>query len=129
MLYDKNPAADLLHDRMTQKFNCKAPDLDLMFARGIPTPSETIPMHVKGSNPREVLRHANRTLRLALGEPEIESLVEAYSMDGPIARDPTETELFHVVSFHGAHTPSLCFQTKSGIYQLTTAMPRTYGSS
>ena len=50
-------------------------------------------MHAKGSNPREVLRHANRTLVLALNEPETELIVKAYPMDGPIARDPTKTEL------------------------------------
>lgn len=30
-------------------------------------------MHSEGSNPRDVLRHANKTLGLALGEPEIKS--------------------------------------------------------
>ena len=81
--YDKNLAADILPDRMTQPFDCKASDLKLMFAQGIPTPA-TVPMHARGSNPREVLRHANRTLGLALGEPEMELLVEAYSMDGQL---------------------------------------------
>lgn len=49
-------------------------------------------MRAKGSNPREVLRHANRMLGLALGEPEIELFVEAYSMDDSIARDFTCTD-------------------------------------
>ena len=89
---DNNLAARLLHDRRTQTFDCKAPNLDLIFARGIPTPSETIPVRAKDSNPREVLRHANRMLGLALGEPEIELFVEACSTDDSIARDFTCTD-------------------------------------
>lgn len=79
---------------MTQIFDCKAPNLDLIFARDIPTPLETIPVRAKGSNLPELLRHANRMIGLALGGPEIELLVEAYSMSNPIARVFTGTELF-----------------------------------
>ena len=101
--YNKDLAANLLHDRMTQTLSHKAPDLELMFAQNAPAPPQLIPMHVAGSNPRDVLRHANKTLGLALDSSEIDYLVEAYSMDGPIARNPTDAELFMFAQVNSEH--------------------------
>ena len=101
--YNKDLAASLLHDRMTQTLSHKAPDLELMFAQNAPTPPQLIPMHAAGSDPRDVLRHANKTLGLALDSSEIDYLVEAYSMDGPIARNPTDAELFMFAQVNSEH--------------------------
>lgn len=101
--YDKNLAAGLLHDRMTQILSQEAPDLELMFAQNVPAPPQLIPMHAEGSDPRDVLRQANKSLGLALDSSEIDYLVEAYSMDGQIARDPTDAELFMFAQINSEH--------------------------
>lgn len=112
--YDKNLAASLLHDRMTQTLSTKAPDLELMFAQHEPAPLQHIPMHAEGKDPRDALRDANRTLGLALDESEIEYLVEAYALDGPVGRDPTDAEVFMFAQVNSEHCrhkvgESLCF--------------------
>lgn len=101
--YDKNLAASLLHDRMTQTLSPEAPDLELMFAQNAPAPPQLVPMHAEGSDPRDALHEANKTLGLALDSSEIEYLVKAYSMDGPIARNPTDTELFMFAQVNSEH--------------------------
>ena len=101
--YDRSLAASLLHDRMTQTISREAPDLELMFAQNAPAPPQLIPMHTEGSDPRDVLYHANKSLGLALGSLEIDYLVEAYSMNGPIARDPTDAELFMFAQVNSEH--------------------------
>lgn len=92
--YDRKFAASLLHDRMTEAISATVPDLDLMFAQHVPAPLQYIHIHAGGSDPRDALREANKSLGLALGEEEIEYLVEAYKIGGPISRDPTDAELF-----------------------------------
>ena len=101
--YDRNLAASLLHDRMTQTLSYEAPDPELMFAQNAPAPPQLIPMHTDDSDPRDVLRQANKSLGLALGSLEVDYLVEAYSMDGPIARDPTDAELFMFAQVNSEH--------------------------
>ena len=101
--YDKALAASLLHDRMTQTLSHEAPDLELMFAQNAPAPPLLIPMHAEGSDPRDVLRQVNKTLGLALDSSEVDYLVEAYSMNGPIARDPTDAELFMFAQINSEH--------------------------
>lgn len=101
--YDKALAASLLHDRMTQTLSHEAPDLELMFAQNTPAPPLLIPMHAEGSDPRDFLRKVNKTLGLALDSSEVDYLVEAYSMDGPIARDPTDAELFMFAQINSEH--------------------------
>ena len=101
--YDKSLAASLLHDRMTQTLSYEAPDLELMFAQNPPAPPLLIPMHAEGSDPRDVLRQVNKTLGLALDSSEVDYLVEAYSMTGPIARDPTDAELFMFAQVNSEH--------------------------
>lgn len=101
--YDKDLAAKLLHDRMTETLSTTAPDLEKMFAQSSPAPLQYIPMHAEGSDPRDALRKANKTLGLALDEGEIDYLVKAYALDGPIARDPTDVELFMFAQVNSEH--------------------------
>ena len=101
--YDKNLAASLLYDRMTQTLSHEAPDLELMFAEKAPAPPQLVPMHAEGGDPRAALHQANKTLGLALDSSEIDYLVKAYSMNGPIARDPTDAELFMFAQVNSEH--------------------------
>ena len=101
--YDKILAGSLLHDRMTQTLSVTAPNLELMFAQNAPAPPQLIPMHAEGSDPRDALRQANKNLGLALDATEIDYLVEAYAMSGPIARDPTDAELFMFAQVNSEH--------------------------
>lgn len=101
--YDKDLAAKLLHDRMTETLDTSAPDLEKMFAQSSPAPLQYIPMHAEGSDPRDALRKVNKTLGLALDESEIDYLVKAYALDGPIARDPTDVELFMFAQVNSEH--------------------------
>jgi len=101
--YDKDLAAKSLHDRMTETLSSTAPDLEKMFAQSAPDPLQHIPMHAEGSNPRDALRKANKTLCLALDESEIDYLVKAYALNGPIARDPTDVELFMFAQVNSEH--------------------------
>lgn len=109
--YDKNLAASLLHDRMTQTLTSTTPNLELMFAQHEPAPLQHIPMHAEGKDPRDALRDANRTLGLALDESEIEYLVEAYALDGPVGRDPTDAEVFMFAQVNSEHC-----RHKVGVY-------------
>ncbi len=101
--YDKEPAVKLLHDRMTETLSSAAPDLEAMFAQSSPAPLQYIPMHAEGSDPRDALKKANKTLGLALDESEIDYLVKAYALDGSIARDPTDVELFMFAQVNSEH--------------------------
>ena len=101
--YDVSLAKDLLHDRMTQTLTKTHPDLELMFAQHTPAPVEYIRLNSEGSDPREVLRHANKQLGLALDEPEIDYLVQIYGSHGQVARDPTDAELFMFSQINSEH--------------------------
>ena len=88
---------------MTQTLSLEAPDLELMFAQNAPAPPQLIPMHAQGSDPRDVLHQANKAFGLALDSSEVDYLVEAYSMKGPIARDPSDAELFMFAQINSEH--------------------------
>lgn len=97
------PFADLLHDRMTQTIGVGPPDLSVMFAEHAPAPAQAVPMHTEGADPRHVLEEANRTLGLALDRSEIDYLVDAYSLQGPLARNPFDVELFMFAQVNSEH--------------------------
>ncbi|MCJ1364014.1 hypothetical protein MMC16_003123 [Acarospora aff. strigata] len=97
------PFADILHDRMTQTISLESPDLTVMFAEHAPAPAQVIPMHREGTDPRHALEEANRILGLALDRSEIDYLVEAYSLEGPLARDPFDVELFMFAQVNSEH--------------------------
>ncbi|KAI9879332.1 MAG: hypothetical protein M1830_008853 [Pleopsidium flavum] len=97
------PFADLLHDRMTQTIGFEPPDLSVMFAEHAPAPAQVIPMHTEGAGPRHALEEANRKLGLALDRSEIDYLVNAYSLQGPLARNPFDVELFMFAQVNSEH--------------------------
>lgn len=97
------PFADVIHDRMTQTISLEPPDLTVMFVEHAPAPVQVIPMHRKDIDPRHALEAANRKLGLALDEAEIDYLVDAYSLQGPLARDPTDVELFMFAQVNSEH--------------------------
>ncbi|EHA23271.1 hypothetical protein ASPNIDRAFT_37283 [Aspergillus niger ATCC 1015] len=99
----KSGYQDILHDRMTQVISEEEPDLHLMFSEHSRLPLETIPLHGSGKSPKEVLQEANKRLGLALEESEIDYLAEAYGPNGPIARDPTDVELFMFAQVNSEH--------------------------
>ncbi|KAI9933143.1 hypothetical protein ASPWEDRAFT_30003 [Aspergillus wentii DTO 134E9] len=94
---------DILHDRMTQVFSQEEPDLHLMFSEHSPQPLETIRLHGSDKSPKETLQEANKRLGLALEESEIDYLAQAYGPDGPLARDPTDVELFMFAQVNSEH--------------------------
>lgn len=101
--YNEKLAQDLLHDRMTQTLSQDSPNLELMFAQRVPAPVGYIRLNAGGSDPKQVLREANKTLGLALDEAEIDYLVRMYGPDGPVARDPTDAELFMFSQINSEH--------------------------
>lgn len=94
---------DVLHDRMTQLLSQTEPDLHLMFSEHAPQPLETIPLHGSDKSPKEVLQEANKRLGLALEQSEIDYLADAYGPNGPLARDPTDVELFMFAQVNSEH--------------------------
>ena len=101
--YDKALSASLLHDRMTQSWSKNAPDLERMFRQSHPAPIHTIPIHDGAKPASEVLQEANQRLGLALDKAEIGYLVEAYGLTGPLARNPTDVELFMFAQINSEH--------------------------
>lgn len=94
---------DVLHDRMTQMISKDEPDLNLMFSDHLPQPLEIIRLHGTDKSPKETLQEANKRLGLALEESEIDYLADAYGPNGPIARDPTDVELFMFAQVNSEH--------------------------
>ena len=100
MVYDTEKAASLLHDRMTETISGHIPDLEVMFAQGIPAPAKVIPMFEHGSESRQALAEANKFLGLALDKAEIEYLIDAYRSLG---RSPFDIELFMFAQVNSEH--------------------------
>lgn len=94
---------DALYDRMTQLISEEQPDLHQMFSEHPPQPLEVIPLHDGGKPPVEVLQEANKRLGLALDQSEIDYLIEAYSLNGPVPRNPTDVELFMFAQVNSEH--------------------------
>lgn len=103
---------NLLHDRMTQIISTQEPDLDAMFSENSPSPLEVIPLQSENKSPAEVLQDANKRLGLALDQSEIDYLVDAYSPSGPIARPPTDVELFMFAQVNSEHCRHKQFNAK-----------------
>ena len=93
--------ADKLHDRMTETLTpSPPPDPKLIFAEHPPAPLELIDL---GSDPYKALRTANKELGLALDDPEIDYLVQAYGPEGQLNRPPTDCELFMFAQVNSEH--------------------------
>ncbi|KIW99370.1 phosphoribosylformylglycinamidine synthase [Rhinocladiella mackenziei CBS 650.93] len=100
---DKSPALDFLHDRMTETISEDEPDLNLLFLHQEPGSLRTYDLYSGGQSPTEILQDLNCKLGLALEPSEIQYLVEAYSKDGPVPRNPTDVELFMFAQVNSEH--------------------------
>ncbi|KAL8871240.1 MAG: hypothetical protein Q9174_002885, partial [Haloplaca sp. 1 TL-2023] len=101
--YDTTLAAKLLHDPMTETFSDHLPDLETMFAEGDPAPLHTVNLDTEGVTPHEALQAINKELGLALDGSEIDYLVNSYAKGGPLARSPTDVELFMFAQINSEH--------------------------
>lgn len=86
--YDLEQVSRLLYDPMTQTLSRDLARIKTLFAEGTPAPLKTV------VNDQASLQKANRELGLALDDSEIDYLIKAYAAGGPLARNPTDVELF-----------------------------------
>jgi phosphoribosylformylglycinamidine synthase len=99
--HDKTvPFRDILHDRMTETFVTEAPDLNAMFAEGLPAPLEVVDIFADGQDPAQVLNSYNKARGLALDQSEVEYLVEKFTQLG---RPPHDIELFMFAQVNSEH--------------------------
>ncbi|KAL8667758.1 MAG: hypothetical protein Q9168_007194 [Polycauliona sp. 1 TL-2023] len=94
---DLTRLSNLLFDPMTQTWEYIFPDMNVMFVEGTPAPLKSI------ENDQPSLQSANKELGLALDESEIEYLIKAYAAGGPLARKPTDVELFMFAQINSEH--------------------------
>lgn len=85
---------------MTENISTIEPNPDQMFAEGKPYPLEVVDLSAPGTTPIDVLRDHNKKWGLALDEPEMEYLVQAYSQ---IGRSPYDIELFMFAQVNSEH--------------------------
>ena len=98
--FSTDKAARLLHDQMTETISTHVPDLEAMFAEGVPAPAKVISLFENKTDPHQALQEVNKSLGLALDESEIEYLINAYrSLD----RSPYDTELFMFAQVNSEH--------------------------
>ena len=95
--------AHLLHDPMTETISAHIPDLTVMFAESSPAPLKMVDLGDNRDTARRALDDANKSLGLALDDSEIDYLLNAYSSDGPLARNPTDIELFMFAQINSEH--------------------------
>ncbi|CAN6674149.1 phosphoribosylformylglycinamidine synthase [Trichomonascus vanleenenianus] len=81
---------DFVYDRMTQSICSAAPTNEDLFAHHSPKPLVTVA--------RDSIPQANKTLGLALDQPEIDYLAHAFP-----DRDPTDVELFMFAQVNSEH--------------------------
>ncbi|MCJ1277947.1 hypothetical protein MMC21_005761 [Puttea exsequens] len=95
--------AHLLHDPMTETISAHIPDLTIIFAESLPASPKIVDLGGNGDTARKALDDANKSLGLALDDPDVEYLLNAYSFDGPLARNPTDVELFMFAQINSEH--------------------------
>ena len=95
--------AMLLHDPMTQMISTSLPNLMDMFAEHPPASVKQVLLHEQPAEPRRILEEANKSLGLALDSSEIDYLIDAYSIGGPLARSPFDVELFMFAQVNSEH--------------------------
>lgn len=82
---------DILHDRMTETFAFEKPQLDVMFAAGVPAPPSVVDIFADGGDPLEILQVYNKEKGLSLDKSEMQYLVDVFKKLG---RPPHDVELF-----------------------------------
>ena len=88
---------------MTQTFSSSPPNLDAMFAESPASPATIVQLHGEDINPRGALEQANKSLGLALDASEIDYLIQAYDLNGPLGRSPYDVELFMFAQVNSEH--------------------------
>lgn len=94
------PFRDALYDRMTENISVEEPSPAKMFIEGQRYPLEVINLSAEGSAPLEILKAYNTERGLALDQPEMEYLVQAYKQLG---RQPHDIELFMFAQVNSEH--------------------------
>ncbi|KAI9455246.1 CobB/CobQ-like glutamine amidotransferase domain-containing protein [Lactarius psammicola] len=94
-----------IHDRMTQTASFARPSQDAIFLESQPAPLRTVDISSSSdASPREKLERANKELGLALAPDEIDYLIDAFvSGSSPVARNPTDAELFMFAQVNSEH--------------------------
>ena len=92
---------------MTEDISTDVPDLKKMFAEEPPKPLTSVGTGETREESRAAIEKANKTLGLALDVSEMDYLVEAYGPDGPLARPPTDVELFMFAQVNSEHCRSV----------------------
>ncbi|CAG8502474.1 3213_t:CDS:1, partial [Scutellospora calospora] len=101
-----------LYDRMTQIITKSIPTSDYIFKYGSPRPLRTVDLinDVDNKNiiidrnlAREKLVKGNQKLGLALADDEIDYLVDAFTGDNSLNRNPTDVELFMFAQVNSEH--------------------------
>ena len=93
-----------IHDRMTQTVSFAPPTQNIIFLESQPAPLRTVDITPTDASPREKLERSNKELGLALASDEINYLVDAFiSGTDPIARNPTDAELFMFAQVNSEH--------------------------
>ena len=104
---DLDQFSHYIHDRMTQTASFARPSQDAIFFVSQPAPLRTVdisPSSESDVSPREKLERANKELGLALASDEIDYLIDAFiSGSSPIARNPTDAELFMFAQVNSEH--------------------------
>ncbi|KAG5982258.1 hypothetical protein E4U55_002149 [Claviceps digitariae] len=91
---------DILHDRMTEIFSFEKPQLDVMFAAGVPAPLTVVDIFAKGGRPLEILQAYNKEKGLSLDDSEMQYLVDVFQKLG---RPPHDVELFMFAQVNSEH--------------------------
>ncbi|KAI0030413.1 phosphoribosylformylglycinamidine synthase [Vararia minispora EC-137] len=100
---DLDVVAPFIHDRMTQIVTPALPPQETIFRFASPSPLRTVQL-AHDPNPRARLERANKELGLALAPDEITYLLDAFvAGPNPIARDPTDAELFMFAQVNSEH--------------------------
>ncbi|KAG5994863.1 hypothetical protein E4U52_000683 [Claviceps spartinae] len=91
---------DILHDRMTETFAFEKPQLDVMFAAGIPAPLTVVDIFANGGDPLRTLQAYNKEKGLSMDDSEMQYLVDVFKKLG---RSPHDVELFMFAQVNSEH--------------------------
>ncbi|KAK3941922.1 Phosphoribosylformylglycinamidine synthase [Diplogelasinospora grovesii] len=91
---------DVIHDRMTERFDLERPSLDRMFAEDARSPLVVVDIFSDARGPLAVLQEYNQKMGLALDQWEMEYLVDVFTKLG---RPPNDVELFSFAQVNSEH--------------------------
>jgi phosphoribosylformylglycinamidine synthase len=82
---------DVIYDRMTEVLSVQQPTMDSIFADGAQRPLVVVDIFADNQDPFSVLQDYNQEMGLALGQSDMEYLVDTFTKLG---RPPNDIELF-----------------------------------